>query len=137
LPSAFSLVSTTGGVFGSTTAQGPETAVSFERDAQHGPEGKTTSRCKHGDTRVNQKLACKWRCKAKAEIVASHGPPVPEAGVDLAHVSDSESEVDTSLLSSTASPRLGDPNNMKRTRGTTLDFVALHRGPSKKTRPWE
>jgi hypothetical protein len=64
---------------------------------------------------VNQKLDCKWRCKAKAEIVASHGPPMPEAGVDLVHVSDSESEVDTGLPSSTASPRLEDLSNMKRT----------------------
>jgi hypothetical protein len=40
---------------------------------------------------------------------------MPEAGVDLVHVSDSESEVDTGLPSSTASPRLEDLSNMKRT----------------------
>jgi hypothetical protein len=76
--------------------------------------------------------------KAKVGKVASRGPPapVPEADVDLTHVSDSESEVDTGLPSSTAPPRLEDPSNMKRTRGKTLDFVALHTGaPSKKTRP--
>jgi hypothetical protein len=80
--------------------------------------------------------------KAKAGKVASRGPPAPapapapEAGVDLTHVSDSESEVDTGLPSSTAPPRLEDPSNMKRTRGKTLDFVALHTGaPTKKTRP--
>jgi hypothetical protein len=73
---------------------------------------------------------------AKAEKVVSRGPPAPEAGVDLTHVSDSESEVDTGLPSSTAPPRLEDSSNMKRTRGKTLDFVALHTGaPSKKTRP--
>lgn len=38
--------------------------------------------------------------KAKFEKVASRGPP--EAGVDLTHASDSESEVDTGLPSSTA-----------------------------------
>ena len=36
----------------------------------------------------------------------------------------------------TAPPRLEDHGNMKRTRGKTLDFVALHReAPSKKTKP--
>jgi hypothetical protein len=42
--------------------------------------------------------------KAKAGKIASRGPltPAPEAGVDLTHVSDSESEVDTGLPSSTA-----------------------------------
>ena len=74
--------------------------------------------------------------------MALRGPPAPapapEAGVDLTHVSDSESEVDTSLPSSTALLRLADPSNMKRTREKTLDFVALYTGtPSKKTRPWE
>jgi hypothetical protein len=69
---------------------------------------------------------------AKAEQVASRGPPAP----DLTHVSDSESEVDTGLPSSTAPPGLEDPGKTKRTRGKTLDFVALHTGaPSKKTRP--
>jgi hypothetical protein len=64
--------------------------------------------------------------------------PAPEAGVNLTHVSDSESEVDTGLPSSTAPPRLGDSSNMKKARGTALDFVALHTGPpSKETRPWE
>ena len=39
---------------------------------------------------------------------------------------------DTNLPSSTAPPRLEVPSNMKRTRGKTLDFVALHTGaPSK------
>jgi hypothetical protein len=73
---------------------------------------------------------------AKAKQVASRGPPAPEAGVDLTHVSDSESEVNNGLPSSTAPPRLEDPEKTKRTRGKTLDFVALHTGaPSKKTRP--
>jgi hypothetical protein len=44
--------------------------------------------------------------KPKAEKVASRGLPAPvpeaEAGVNLIHVSDSESEVDTSLPPSTA-----------------------------------
>jgi hypothetical protein len=58
--------------------------------------------------------------------------------IDLIYVSHSESEVDISLPSSIAPLRLEDPNNMKRTKGKTLDFVTLHTGaPNKKTRPWE
>jgi hypothetical protein len=79
--------------------------------------------------------------KAKAGKDVSRDPPAPapapasEARIDPTHVSDSESEVDTGLPSSTAPPRLEDPQNVKRTRGRTLDFVALHTGaPSKKTR---
>jgi hypothetical protein len=84
------------------------------------------------------KVTALTSAKAKAGKIASRGPPAPapEAGVDLTHVSDSESEVNTGLPSSTAPPRLEDPSNMKRTRGKTLNFVALHTGaPTKKTRP--
>jgi negative regulator of sigma E activity len=77
--------------------------------------------------------------KAKAGKDVSRDPPAPapasEARIDLTHVSDFKSEVNTGLPSSTAPPRLEDPQNVKRTRGRTLDFVALHTGaPSKKTR---
>ena len=59
--------------------------------------------------------------------------PTPKAGVDLTHVSSSESEVDTSLPPSTASSarpptEAGESSNMKRTRGRALDFIALHTG---------
>jgi hypothetical protein len=77
------------------------------------------------------------KAKAKAGKDVSGDPPAPasEARINLTHVSDSESEVDTGLPSSTAPPRLEDPQNVKRTRGRTLDFVALHTGaPSKKNR---
>jgi hypothetical protein len=58
--------------------------------------------------------------------------------VDLRYVSDSESEVDISLPSSIAPPRLEEPINMKRTRRRRwLDFVTLHTGAPSKTRPWE
>jgi hypothetical protein len=74
--------------------------------------------------------------KAKAGKGTPRDPPASEARIDITHVSDSESEVDTGLPSSTAPPRLEDPSNMKRTRGKTLDFVALHTGgSSKKTKP--
>lgn len=91
---------------------------------------------------MNQKLGCKWRSKTKAEKVASPGPPapapMPEARVDLTHAFESESEIDTRLPSSTIPLRLEDPSDVKRTRGVTLDFVALHTRPARKeTRPWE
>jgi hypothetical protein len=51
--------------------------------------------------------------KAKAGKDVSRDPPAPapasEARIDPTHVSDSESEVDTGLPSSTAPPRLEDP----------------------------
>ena len=84
------------------------------------------------------KAAALASVKAKVEKVTSRDQPAPKASIDLIHVSDSESEIETGLPSSTAPPRLEDPSNMKRIRGKTLDFVALHTGaPSKKTRPWE
>jgi hypothetical protein len=54
---------------------------------------------------------------------------------DLTHLDDSASEEEVGLPPSTAPPRLEDPTTTKRTRGKTLDFVALHTGTaSKKTR---
>jgi hypothetical protein len=42
----------------------------LEQDVEHDLEGKITSRRKRGDTQVNQKLDCKWRCKSKSRNVA-------------------------------------------------------------------
>jgi hypothetical protein len=51
--------------------------------------------------------------KAKAGKDVSRDPPAPapasEARIDLTHVSDSENEVNISLLSSTAPPKLENP----------------------------
>jgi len=74
---------------------------------------------------VNQKLDCQWRyiCSFKfaytgvAERVWILPALALEARIDLTHVSDSGSEVDTGLPSSTALPRLENLSNMRRTRG--------------------
>jgi hypothetical protein len=75
--------------------------------------------------------------KAKAGKDVSRDPPAPapapEARIDLTHVSDSESEVNINLPSSTAPPKLEDPQNVKRTRGRTLDFVALRTATDRHT----
>jgi hypothetical protein len=34
----------------------------LEQDVERDPKGKITNRRKRGDTQVNQKLDCKWRC---------------------------------------------------------------------------
>ena len=43
-----------------------------------------------------------------------------------------DEEVDSGLPPSTAPPRLEDSGSVKRTRGRTLDFVALHTGAANK-----
>jgi hypothetical protein len=66
--------------------------LQLEQDVERDPEGRTTGRRKRGDTRMNPNLDVNGDVKAKAGKVVSRGPPAPEAGVDLTHVSDSESE---------------------------------------------
>lgn len=57
------------------------------------------------------------------------------SGPDLTHLNGSASEEEAGLPLSTAPLRLEDSTTAKRTRGKTLDFVALHTGAAnKKTR---
>jgi hypothetical protein len=63
---------------------------------------------------------------------------LPGPGPALTYLDDSPGEEEAGLPPSTAPPRLEDPTSTKRTRGKTLDFVALHTGAaSKKTRQWQ
>jgi hypothetical protein len=86
-------------------AAGLTAAVIAQKDlaAKENAENQTTIKA--------AKATALASAKAKAGKDVSRDPPAPasEARIDLTHVSDSESEVDTGLPSSTAPPRLEDP----------------------------
>jgi hypothetical protein len=60
------------------------------------------------------------------------GPgPIATAITDLTHLDDSVGEEEVGLSPPTAPLSLEDPTTTKRTRGKTLDFIAIHTGGRK------